>query len=292
MPSLFDTIQQNRQSLATAAPVVAPNSTERVQGLLKAKSGKAAGPGNTALSNLGEQSALDQTQQQLGALNQATGIQTQQEQVQQQGILQQEKQQLGTIDQARRFDTVENRIQLDRILSELEQNKGALNQERQQMALEQAGFLMAMQDKQYVDTLLDIGRRRNLDDATQFRIEMQNMTFGGNIDFLRQKLGQQDIMAVNDREFQRALSDMTLEEAIKIADLETAHAMTANDLRTGALSTAASQQARAANTQATYAGIGQGVSAGVEGYDKYGDKFEKKPDAKISGPVAKGETAS
>lgn len=215
--TLLDIIRTNTGKLASQqAPL--EDQTQRAQGLLRARTGRAVG-GETQ-TNLAEQSAVADTQSQLA--QQAQALTTQQAttdiQAREQELAQEQAR--ARVDQARRFDTIENRTKTQSLLNELERDKASLDLEKDGARLEQAAFLLSMQDKQYVDNLQDIGQRRRLDNDAAFRQEQQELIIGNALELLEQKLDNADILSVSDADFRRVLADLSLDEARQLADLE------------------------------------------------------------------------
>lgn len=215
--TLLDIIKTNTGKLASQqAPL--EDQTQRAQGLMRARSGRAVG--GEAQSNLAEQSAVADTQSQLA--QQAQALTTQQAttdiQAREQELAQEQAR--ARVDQARRFDTIENRTKTQSLLNELERDKASLDLEKDGARLEQAAFLLSMQDKQYVDNLQDIGQRRRLDNDAAFRQEQQELIIGNALELLEQKLGNADILSISDADFRRVLADLSLDEARQLADLE------------------------------------------------------------------------
>lgn len=267
MANLLETIKQNRQALTQPAGV--EDQTQKVQTLLRAKSGKAVGGGDAVTSNLGEQAAVQNTNVMMGQVAGQAQVQQQGDVLAQAQQQQQERLQRQDIDQAKKFDTVQNRLQTQTVLNDLSRNKGALDQDKQQAQLEQAAFLLSMQDKKYTDQLQEIGRRRRLDDEGAFKSEMQDQAFGDSLGLLQSKLGNQDVMSSSDRDFKQAMSSLNVDDALKIAEMNQASnermaAIDANAIRQGAAISA--RQAAGTEQAQSLASL---VSAGVKGYDAY-----------------------
>lgn len=270
MPNLFDQIKLNRASLSgTQAGVT--DETGKLQTLLRAKSGRTVGPGDTATSNLGEQAAVAQANQQL----QQAGGQLQQQQAAEtaaiQGQAQDYRSQKQDIDQAQKFNTLQTQMKTNQLLADLGRDKDSLSLDKDRGRLEQASFLLAMQDKQYTDQLQDIGRRRRLDDAVAFQQELAQMEFGANLDLLKTKLKNGDVLSSSDRDFKQALSSLSIADAMKVAEIEMAAEAKASELERDAAKSGATLAAKAANTQSMYQGVGKVVETGIQGYDKYKD---------------------
>lgn len=285
MATLLDTIQQNRQALgATQAPIT--DQTQTVQNLLRAKTGKAVTPGggDVAQSNIGEQAAVANTQSQLGALQPQIEMESQKTGLQAQGQQQQQQQQEQQVAQSRRFNTVENKMKTDQLLQGLSQEKGTLDVEKDKAKLEQTAFLLSMQDKSYVDTLNDIGRRRRLDSDVGMKEEMQNMAFGSNVALLKQKLGQDDILQADNRDYQKALASMTVDDAVKVAAMEAQNAERTSALNQQLIVTGAQMAAKTANIQGQAQGINSLVQGTTKGVAAYGDIKAKQPTTTTTPP--------
>lgn len=275
MANLLETIQQNRQQLA-GQPAQVTDETSRVQKLLRAKSGKAVSPSESTVSNIGEQAAVESTNQQLASLQPQIAIQQQGEQIAQAGIQQQQKQQEKEIDQARKFNTVQTNLRTQQLLNDLSRDKASLDLDKDRSRLEQTAFLLAMQDKQYTDQLEDIGRRRRLDNDLAFKQEMQEVAFKDYLGLLQDRLGKNDVLAANDREFAKAMNDLSIEDAIRIAELENKYAQTEADFNIGQAASQAAAASKAANAQAQWQATGQITNAGLTAYGAYADHQSKK----------------
>lgn len=265
MPNLLETIQQNRQSLASQQLGVS-DQTQQLQGLLGAKSGTAAASSDTGISNLGEQAAASTANQQQAQLGQQAQAQTQTENTQQAGIQQETANQLASISQARKFDTLQNRVQTQSILTNLSQQRGDLSDQKNQAALELVAFNLSMQDKKYVDTIQNIGTRQRLNNEVNFKAAQQQIAFGSALSLLQQRLGQNDILSASDRQFQAAMSKLSIEDAVKIANITMAGAHSAADLNASIASDVAHAATTQANTAGEYGAAGGLATAGVQAY--------------------------
>lgn len=285
MPNLLDTIKQNRDQLAgQQAP--ATDQTQKVQQLLRAKSGQAVTGGDATISNIGEQAANDQTNQQLQ--QQGQQIQLQQQSTKQ--AAQQEQQQTDTqkqqLDQAKRFQTIENRMKTNNLLNDLTRDKASLSLDKDRSRLEQAAFLLSMQDKQYTDNLQDIGRKRGLDNDMKFKDEMQQVAFGDNLDILQNKLGQDDVMRASDRQFKQAMSNMSIDDAQKIAAIEIAGNAQMGALNQASMVQEAQRQAALGNAAGKAQGLSGLLSAGISGAGKLGSSSGGGTNSDSSGGIS------
>lgn len=276
MANLLQTIQQNRAALSGEKPEPA-EQTLKVQQLLRAKTGQAVAPSETATSNIAEQVAAGQTQAQLSQLGQEMATQQAGEAVEQAKLSQQERLQRQEADQARRFQTVQTKMQTNQLLNDLGRERGSLSLEKDKARLEQVSFLLAMQDKKYTDTLQDVGRRNRLDDQMAFNEAMQQQAFGMELSLLKDKLGKQDVLAASDREFQEALSNLSIQEARAIAEMEMEYDYQVALIKADLMKQGVSAQAAQAAAETQAAGSQSILKGGIGIAEAVGDgKFSKK----------------
>lgn len=241
MANLLDTIRNN-----TATPQQGvTDETQKLQTLLRAKSGKQLGAGSVASSNLGEQAAVAQTNQQLqNQVAPQTNIQNQQLAQQQSGIQQQEQLQKAEINQTNRLDTLQTRLKTDQILKDLERSKGEIDLKRDGARLEQLGSNLRLQNKQYVDNLQREGQLARLNDDAAFRQAALQSTMGQKLEILNKTIDNNTLISANDREFKRKVAQI---------DVSQAYAMFNADMAAG-------------KDQAMWGGIGNLAKAGISAY--------------------------
>jgi len=245
--ALIDKIQRNLAATGTEA-VGTTDQTGRARQLLAAKSGKAVGAGQLApQSAIAESAAVDQTRQQL-------------EQLQPQGQLAaaevgQKVQQLGMQEQSARADLdlrrqqmqQQNSIRKQELLSDLGRQRGTLDFEKDKAKLEQLSHTMRMGDQKYLDKLELEGQRNRLDNDLAFKEALQKAVLGSNKDLLVKSLGNQNVLASSDRDFQKAMASIDLNAALQMAQNEMADAKQA----------------------ATIGAVGAMGAAGVSAYGSY-----------------------
>lgn len=276
MANLFDKIQQNRAALSAEKPEPA-EETSRIQKLLRAKTGQAVAPSETGISNIAEQVAAGQTQAQISQLGQGMAVQQAADTVEQAKLAQQERLQRQEADQARRFQTVQTRMQTNQILNDLSRDRATLDLDKDKARLEQVGFLLAFQDKKYTDKLQAVGRRRRLDDQTEFNQAMQQQTFGMELDLLKDKLGKNDILQASDRDFQIAMSNLSIQEAQAIADMEMQYDQQVTAIKAELMRQGVSAEAAQAAAETQAAGAQSILKGTIQAGEAYGDgKFDKK----------------
>lgn len=242
MANLLDTIRSNNPAMQNQQGVT--DETGKLQTLLRAKSGKDTGLASApvAASNLGEQAATAQTNNQLqNQVAPAAAIQTAQLGQQAAGQQQQTQQATQQVNQARKFDTLETKMKTNQVLSDLERNKGQVDFQAERANLEQIGQNLRLTNQQYINDLQREGNSRRLDDSNEFSQAMSETMLGANKGLLEKQLGNQGILGANDRQFRTAMANM---------DINTAYDMFKNDM--------AAQKQRA-----LYAGAGALVTAGI-----------------------------
>lgn len=206
MANLLDTIRQNKPGVT--------DESQKLQGLLRAKSGKAVAGPEVASSNLGEQQAVAQSQQQIqNEVVPQAQIQEQGQRQQTAGIKQAESQQVQGIEQSRRFDTIENRLKTQQILNDLERNKGQIDLARDKAQLEQVGQNLRLQNKQYIDNLQREGNRARLGNQAEFQEALADSVLGDSRELLEKNLGNKSILDATDRDFQKSLTEMDVNHA-------------------------------------------------------------------------------
>lgn len=254
MANLLDTIRGNTGALGSQQQGVTDQSAS-LQQLLRAKSGKAVGGPDVSSSNLGEQQAVAQTNQQIqGQI--APQAQIQQAGLQQQAAGQQQQQNIATgqIAQQRKFDTMQNRLQTNEILSDLERNRGQIDLAKDQARMEQLGFQLRLQDTKYLDNLQREGARQRLDNDMQFKQELATSVLGDNKQLLEKELGNKSLLDVNARDFNKSMANM---------DVGTAYDMFKNEMST-------------ARDRQMWSSTGALGSAAVAGYGTYQEGQDKK----------------
>ena len=243
----MDTIRTNMQAgPKPAQPGI--SQTAQVQQLLQAKSGKAVGPtAAPGISNIGEKVAAQQAQiaeqqvQQQGML-QGQAIQQQASEQAQQAQIQGRQLDERTLDQMDEFTRNHNAILDDynRGIKQLDLNKD-------KSKLEQIGFNLRLNNDKYVTDLQREGRRSRLDNEIKFNEELTRTIFADEEDLLRNDLNFRALIGANDRDFREEIGNISISHALDIADTE----------------------AKAANSQMMWQGIGAMTSAGIKGYESY-----------------------
>jgi len=221
--NLFETINQTLQAKPVAAP--AQDQTQQVQGLLRAKLGKATTGAGTAptASNVQEQVANRQTELQGQQLQNQGVVEAQQlgqQEAGQQIQLQEQQRELN-----QRMQDREQNFQLstENLLKEFERGQARLNDSKEQSKAEQLGFGLRLQDKQYMRNLEQSGVKARIKDAATFGEEMARTTIGNNQALLKLGLDSNAISNASDREFAEMLGQMGIDEANQLFRDEVNH---------------------------------------------------------------------
>lgn len=238
MASLLDTLRNNMTQPAQKQGV--SDTTNLAATLQRAKSGKAVAPG-MAMSNLGEQAAVQATNAELGQAQQqgqlaAVGAEQQAENIASQG-----QQQITEVGQQRTGNQIQSRLQTNQLFNELESSGKELDLQKDRAKLEQLATNLALQDKKYVANLQQEGAKKRLNDKTAFADEVARTSLGNGLDIFKQQLGNKSIAGASNREFSKALAEMDINAAMEMAK----------------------QSAKAQSTAQKYGALGGLASAGI-----------------------------
>lgn len=218
MATLLETLQKQGQVPGNAGII---DETQKAKTLFQAKSGVApASIGGPKSSNLGEQAAVDQTNAGLQPVRQQAQLVGQQLESQQANVAQTADQQRATAEAAKRADSISRNIQTDQLLNDLGRDRATLHQQQNQSKLEQVAFGLAMKDKQYVEQLQNEGTKLRLDNALNFKSAMEDDLMAAQQDALQDAIGNKQVMDMGDREFQQAMGSLSIDQIMKMADLD------------------------------------------------------------------------
>ena len=250
MANLLQALQQQQPQMQ--------DTTSGLATLLRAKSGKAVSGPATALSTQQEQAAIAQTQQAMQPVQEAAQTQEMAQGQQQREVQQRAGQQQAEIAQSREANKMQTQLRTDQLLQELEQGRGRIDLAKYQSNLEQVGFNLRLENKEYVDNLQRQGDRARLNSRIQFEQQLALSALADNKIILEKQLGNRSVLSANDREFARRMADMGIQNAWQIIN---------NDIK-------AAQELGQAQA------IGGLVTAGIAGYAKYKkDKKDKDEEA-------------
>lgn len=225
--SLADILKKNQLG--------ATSETERASTLLRAKSGKATGPGATPRrTNVAEKLQVSEARAQLGKAQQDKAISDQfmgmreAEQEQREDLAGKE------IEQQRQALDREASRKTQALIGDLARHGQTMDTQRKNAKIEQLGFLMSLSDEKHINQLQDVAARRRLDNDAQFKLELQRDVFNGYTELFKDNLKFKSMMKADKREFDKQLAQLDFNTALEI--------MKAN--------------IKAANQQAIWTGIG------------------------------------
>lgn len=245
MSTLMDSLKKSLTGTAQPAPEL--GQTQRVQGLLEAKAGKAlADDSGPARSTIGETSAALQTKtalQDQSLQNKLQSASIGQEAAAQEVKVEEERKNLGS--QLEEYRSAFER-QSDNLLRDFERDSRQLDDTRTQAKTEQLGFLLRLQDKQYIDQLQMEGEKARLNTNLGFKEAAFRSQLEDNMTLFRNDQMFKKFVNSSEREFRDQLSKMDINYAMQVA----------------------SNAQQAANQQSIFSGIGNVVSGGAAIYDK------------------------
>lgn len=111
-------------------------------------------------------------------------------------------------------------VSLDNLFSEFEYENKKLADRKDASRLEQAGFLLALQDRAYLAEVDRIGKMRNLTDSQAFDEEMTRIVMGDQLKSIIEQMDfdiEQDALS---RERQAELAQIDIDSAIAVAQAE------------------------------------------------------------------------
>lgn len=248
MANLLQALQQQQPQMQ--------DTTSGLATLLRAKSGKAVSGPSTALSTQQEQAAAAQTAQAMQPVQEAAQTQQLAQEQQQREVQQRAGQQQAEIAQSREANKMQTQLRTDQLLQELEQGRGRIDLARYQSNLEQVGFNLRLENKEYVDNLQRQGERSRLNNRIQFEQQLALAALAGNKAILEKQLGNKSVLAANDREFARKMAEMGIQNAWQIIN---------NDIK-------------AAQEMGQIQAAGGVLTTSIAAYGKYQENKEKKKD--------------
>lgn len=213
--TLYEIIKANEAAGATAAP----QRTADFRQAILAKSGQAQAPGLASgpqKSTIAETAAIQQGQAQQQVLNvaeQQQGMALGQEQraVTQDIAIQNRKLNTASEDQRTRYLT-----QVSNIAQQLERDVGQIDVARRNAQIEQAGFLLGLSNKKYVQELEQTANLRGLWDQAKFDQELFKSSLDADYDLYVQDRDYQRFFNASQRDFQIELAKMGINEKLDL----------------------------------------------------------------------------
>ncbi len=242
--NLLDAIRSGLQQAQQATPT---DNTSAAQRLISARRtgkeilGRAPQVQSTAeqMTNMGTQQGLNQAAEQNVIASQQMALQGESQELEQSeakaNFTQQSAQSLQKL-----------ATQEEQLMAEVARQQATIGQQASRQLLEQLGFNLAMQDRQYVSKLQSEGQRRRLDDDLSFKTELQQSIFKDQESLFRDKLAFKNMMNADERAFTDKLAQMDINTAMSLFK----------------------EQMRQAGVEGFFSGLGTVVSGGIAGYTK------------------------
>lgn len=120
-------------------------------------------------------------------------------------------------DQQLRELASEKGLTIDNIFREFDRSNKELAFRKDAAAIEQAGFLLAIRDKDYLSELNRIAAERDLSDKLNYKDEMQRLVMGDNLNRMVEDLDFKRAMGADQRTWNEKLAQMDMDMAIKVA---------------------------------------------------------------------------
>ena len=251
--SILDNIRKNLTG--AAGPVVQTDRTQQIEALQQGQTGKAAIPtSGPRTSTVAEQAALAANRAQAVQTNLAGEIQaTQLEQQEEAQQGQFNNQELATIEKA--LDVKQNFAnQSEAIMGNLERQGRELDVRRDGAKIEQLGFNIRLNNKEYIEQLQREGQLSRIDNAAQFEEELKRTIFADQLDALNESLDMRRLIDGDERQFQDGLAQISIDDALAMAGI----------------------QAQQFKSQQQAGMLDSLLKAGIKGYEKYDDAQTKK----------------
>lgn len=213
--SLYDVIKANQEAGAGG------NKTRDFKQTVLAKSGRAVeGTEGPQKSSIAETAALQagqaaQTQLSLAETQQDLDLSRQEE-----AAAEQHKQTMGRLNIADEKQQSAYLRQTANIATELQRNLSGLSQERRNAQIEQAGFLLGLSNKKYVQELEQAADTKRLWDSAQFEQELMKSTFENDYDLWVKNDKFNQLFNQNERDLARTLAKMGIREKLDLANMQ------------------------------------------------------------------------
>jgi Arc/MetJ-type ribon-helix-helix transcriptional regulator len=123
--------------------------------------------------------------------------------------------------------------QAAKLLQSHEQNRDKVSIGRYKSNSELLGFTLRLQDTEYVDKIQMEGKKARLDNSIAMKEAIQNAVFKDEIDLFQSSIYFKQLLNMDARQFQQALSTMDIDSAMKLASSQNDAANSAMLIQTG-----------------------------------------------------------
>lgn len=240
--------------LTGETPKAELGQTERVSRLAQAKTGREAGPSEgPRRSSIQEKSAAQTTQTGMDQQSLANRLQSQEiSQKETAQDIQAEETRLNLANRLESYQTAFER-QSEDVLREFERDTRSLEDSKDAAKTEQLGFLLRLQNQQYITQLQSEGQMDRFNSSIAFKEAATRSALDDMKEILDNELAHDLFMGASNREFKEQVSQMDISFAQNLAD----------------------SQLKAEKQRAIFSGIGN-VAAGAAQY--YADNPSKSGD--------------
>ena len=209
-----------KQSLQQQAKPTIGTEQKQTENVLRAKLGRAVSSKGPRASELGAQAAVNLTQ--AGAAQQAQeGLMASQQLAQQEALLsQQKKQEQQQLAQQQKETQSQIQGRKEELFQDFNQGKVDLQTQEGKAKAEQLGFLTRLSADKYVNQLQTEGAKSRLDQGLNFEEELTKSIFGDQMDMLKDSYDFKTLYNMNQRDFDKEMKAMSLENAIRVAKQE------------------------------------------------------------------------
>ena len=125
--------------------------------------------------------------------------------------------QITQLGQQSRAEKQKYEMKATSILDNLEAQRGKLSQVEMMDQMEVAGSYLRLQDEKYRYDIADVGRRKRLDNANNFDLELKKAVFDDESELLQGNIDFSNMLNMEDREFKKELANMDITMASQLA---------------------------------------------------------------------------
>jgi hypothetical protein len=125
--------------------------------------------------------------------------------------------QITQLGQQSKAEKQQYELKSNEILNNLESQMDKLTSAERMDQMASAATYLRLQDEKYRYELADVGRRKRLDDAAVFDMEMQRAVFSDAAELLRDNLEFQKLLTLDDAEFRKRLAQINIDVALGMA---------------------------------------------------------------------------
>lgn len=213
--TLFETL--NKKMQAPEQQIGVTDQTAQTQSLLRTKLGKAGSNTSVpAASNIQEQQAVKQAQNQQGQIQQQVKVNIEQENQQNLASAAQNAERMREIDDKAKSMANNFQLQSDDLLNEFERGRLKLADQKDASKAEQLGFNLRLQDQNYLNKLKSEGDLSRFNSSEDFKMAAAEQEVADNKALLSMGLDAQAFAQMSDAEFTKALSTMDVNQSIEM----------------------------------------------------------------------------